>query len=207
MTPSALPSTNSVLPPPRSTTSTGSSPREGRTLPAPAKDSAASSSPVITSGSTPSRSRMPSTKTCRLLASRVAEVATKRTAFGAVLADQCRVVAGSRRRCAPAPRGPVRPVASTPWPSRHAHSHRQPVRTSREPVCAVSCSLCRRRRSAGGSSWCRSRWRRPGSLDSLRRRAGGSAPAPAGAGGCLSPAARAAAGHAHLRQALRSSGG
>ena len=39
---------------------------------------------------------MPSTKTCRLPASRVAEVATKRTSVGPVLADLPGVVRGGR---------------------------------------------------------------------------------------------------------------
>ncbi len=75
--PSALPTISSVEPPPMSTTSTGSA--AGRTrLRAPTKESWASVSPLITSGSTPSRSWMPAKKTSRLRASREAEVATKR---------------------------------------------------------------------------------------------------------------------------------
>ena len=61
-----------------STTTRGPTGRAGSVLTAPRKDSAASSSPLMTSGSTPRISRIPSMKTWRLAASRVAEVATKR---------------------------------------------------------------------------------------------------------------------------------
>ncbi len=85
------PSTNSVEPPPMSTTRYGGRVPSGAGMPvsyenrtrsrvAPANDSSASSAPVITSGSTPKMSRTPSTKSCRLAASLVALVATTRTA-------------------------------------------------------------------------------------------------------------------------------
>ena len=73
------PSTISVEPPPRSTTRNGSGCRPVSSPVAPAKDRAASSEPGTTSGSTPRADRTPSTKSCRLRASRVAEVATNRS--------------------------------------------------------------------------------------------------------------------------------
>ena len=73
-----LPITNSVEPPPMSTTRNG--PVAGSSSPtAPAKDSSASSSPVITSGCWPSVEVTISTKSPRFAASLVAEVATIRT--------------------------------------------------------------------------------------------------------------------------------
>ena len=66
-----------------STTSTGADGATRRLRTAPSKDSAASTAPDTTSGSTPSRSRTPATKTSAFDASRVAEVATKRTRSGA----------------------------------------------------------------------------------------------------------------------------
>jgi hypothetical protein len=76
ISPVAVPTMNSVEPPPISITSTG--PVSGWTrLSAPVKDSCASRSPLITSGSTPSRCRTPSKKASRFFASREAEVATK----------------------------------------------------------------------------------------------------------------------------------
>ena len=65
-----------------STTRTGSAGIGSCAAIAPAKTSAASSSPDSTSGSTPRRRRTPSAKTAALLASRVAEVAQKRTRSG-----------------------------------------------------------------------------------------------------------------------------
>ena len=76
ISPVAVPTMNSVEPPPMSITSTG--PSSGRTrLSAPVKDSCASRSPLITSGSTPSRCCTPAKNSSRFLASREAEVATK----------------------------------------------------------------------------------------------------------------------------------
>src|SRR5690625_104933 len=72
------PRTNSVDPPPMSTTRIGRSCSGPMTLAAPAKDRAASSWPLMTSGSTPRSLRTPETNVCRFPASRVAEVATKR---------------------------------------------------------------------------------------------------------------------------------
>ena len=99
--------TNSVEPPPMSTTRNG------------AADGAASSSrsrrrrtagllrPDTTSGSTPSRSRTPSTKTRRGCSRRGSPRSrTKRTPLDAAASRQRLGVLGStRRRCAPAPRG------------------------------------------------------------------------------------------------------
>ena len=63
-----------------STTRNGSaSPEPTSSRVAPMKDSAASSSPVTTSGSTPRRSRTPATNSSRFSTSREAEVATNRT--------------------------------------------------------------------------------------------------------------------------------
>ena len=74
----SVPSTSSVEPPPMSTTRRGPAGRSRRVVTAPRKDSSASSSPLITSGSTPRISRIPEMNSSRLLASRVAEVAVKR---------------------------------------------------------------------------------------------------------------------------------
>ena len=74
--PSRSPRINSVEPPPMSITSTGSGP-SSTPLTAPANDSRASRSPLITSGTTPSRSRIPAKNSSRFRASRAAEVATK----------------------------------------------------------------------------------------------------------------------------------
>ena len=76
------PRISSVDPPPMSTTSTGGAGVSRRLRTAPSKDSAASTSPDTTSGSTPSRSRTPVTKSAAFEASRVADVATNRTRSG-----------------------------------------------------------------------------------------------------------------------------
>ena len=76
ISPVTVPTMNSVEPPPMSITSTG--PNSGRTwLRAPVNDSCASRSPLITSGSTPSRCWTPAKNSSRFLASREADVATK----------------------------------------------------------------------------------------------------------------------------------
>ena len=75
ITPSSSPSTTSVEPPPMSTTRIGRAASAGTLLIAPAKATAASSSPVSTSGSTPSRASTPARNSAALLASRVADVA------------------------------------------------------------------------------------------------------------------------------------
>ena len=82
------PRMSSVEPPPMSTTNTGGAGGRASDRTAPSKASAASSSPDTTSGSMPSRARTPATKTSALRASRVADVAQKRTRRGAVVADQ-----------------------------------------------------------------------------------------------------------------------
>ena len=73
----SVPKTNSVLPPPMSITMNGGSP----TAPdiAPAKDMAASSGPVRTTGRLATRARAGSVKSVRLAASRAAEVAATPT--------------------------------------------------------------------------------------------------------------------------------
>ena len=73
----SVPRTNSVEPPPISTTKNGPSARRSSCV-APLKESAASSVPGITSGSIPRISFTPSINICRLEASRVALVAQKR---------------------------------------------------------------------------------------------------------------------------------
>ena len=94
VTPAALPMTNSVLPPPRSTTRTLRSAawaarwrRRQRTRPA-------SSAPLTTSGAMPSRAWIPAVKTSLLPASRVALVATKRTRSTPMGGNQRGVVVG-----------------------------------------------------------------------------------------------------------------
>ena len=73
------PSTNSVDPPPMSTTRKGARAPAGMPVVAPANDSAPSSAPLMTSGSTPRMSRTPATNSARLDTSREAEVATNRS--------------------------------------------------------------------------------------------------------------------------------
>jgi hypothetical protein len=76
--PSHVPTTSSVDPPPRSVTTNG--PSSGSRSPtAPVNDSRASSFPEMTSASTPSSSLVMAKNSSRLVASRVAEVATMRT--------------------------------------------------------------------------------------------------------------------------------
>ena len=77
--------TNSVEPPPMSATRTGPG-RSASSAVAPVNDSAASSDPVRTSGATPRISLTWRVKSAVLLASRVALVATMRTASAAVSA-------------------------------------------------------------------------------------------------------------------------
>ena len=72
-----FPITNSVEPPPISTTKNGAI-ASGRPLVAPVKESFASSSPLITSGATPKRALTPSINKSRFFASLVALVAQKR---------------------------------------------------------------------------------------------------------------------------------
>ena len=66
------------------------------------------------------------------------------------------VLAGHRRGCAPAPPGRSRRCGRRP--GRAGRSPSGAPRRSASPVAPGP-----RRRPAGGSSWCRSRWRRPGS--------------------------------------------
>ena len=112
----SVPNTNSVDPPPISITRNGPS-DAGRSRVAPRNESDASSSPEITSGRTPKRSKTPSIKRSRLVASRVALVAQKRifstprlaiSAAYKSTAASVRVIA-SGWNC---------PVLSTPWPRR-----------------------------------------------------------------------------------------
>ena len=79
---SDAPRISSVEPPPMSITSTGSDGVARRLRTAPSNDSAASTSPDTTSGSTPRRERTPATKSAAFDASREAEVATNRTRDG-----------------------------------------------------------------------------------------------------------------------------
>ena len=133
---------------------------------APRKDSSASSRPVTTSGSCPRVAVTMSSKSVRLAASRVALVATMRTAV-APSSRAAAAYSASTIRVRSIASGASRPVASTPCPSRTTS-----IRRSRS-VCAPGRRA--RRRRAGGWSWCRSRSPRPGSCAVLRtagRRAG-----------------------------------
>ncbi len=76
---SRVPTTNSVEPPPMSTTRYGGSASAGRPRTAPVNDRRASSSPVTTSGGTPSVRSTMARKSAALEASREAEVAHMRT--------------------------------------------------------------------------------------------------------------------------------
>ena len=103
----------------------------------------------------------------RLAASRVALVATIRTP----LAPSSRARAAysaSATRVRSIASGASRPVRSTPWPSRTTSIRAQQVGRAR-PAPA-------RRRRAGGSSWCRSRSRRPGVTVTPLLRAGDAGP-------------------------------
>ena len=132
----AVPTMNSVEPPPMSITSTG--PASGRTrLSAPVKDSWASRSPLITSGSTPSRSRTPSKNASRFFASREAEVATKWIrSVGTPAAVINSAYASTAAKVRANASGWNSPVASTPWPSRTISVRRS--RSIRPPPSAGS---------------------------------------------------------------------
>ena len=136
-TPSLVPTTNSVDPPPRSTTRTFSVSAGGLTDTAPAKLKAASSEPSITSGVTPRRVRTPSMNSSRLPASRVAEVATNLTCWAPCLpmsAAYSSTAVKVRSRAS----GTKFPVASTPWPKRTIRIWRD---TSSSRVCPSSSSM------------------------------------------------------------------
>ncbi len=141
MTPSALPSTNSVLPPPRSTTSTWSPSRDGQ-------DAAGAGEGQ--------RGFLVAGDDLGFHAEEVADAVHEDLPVagvaaggggheadlgGAVLADQRGVVARWRRRCAPAPPGASSPVASTPWPSRTTRISRT---TSVSCGARRCCGRCRR---------------------------------------------------------------
>ncbi len=138
-TPWVSPSTNSVDPPPMSTTRKGgrggatpwAAAAASRDAVAPMKESSASSVPSTTSGPWPRTSTTMSSKSERLAASRVALVATIRTAvaprFRAWAAYSTRTV-----RVRSMASGASRPVASTPCPRRTTS-----IRRSRS-VCAPS---------------------------------------------------------------------
>ncbi len=128
------PSTSSVEPPPMSTTRTGSGGIGSCAEIAPAKTSAASSSPDSTSGSMPSRRRTPSRNTAALLASRVAEVAQKRTRAGdtpwrRITSANSSIAANVRSSASSA----STPVRSTPWPSRTTRESRSSTSASAPP--------------------------------------------------------------------------
>ena len=100
-----------------STTSTGGAGGAARERTAPSKASAASSSPDTTSGSMPSRARTPATKASALRASRVADVAQKRT----LVAPWSRIrtaYSSSAANARSSAAGASSPVRSTPSPSR-----------------------------------------------------------------------------------------
>ena len=92
---------------------------------APAKDSSASSSPVITSGSWPSVERTISVKSSRFAASRVAEVATIRVRTAPEARDHRRVVGqrppGAVQRMAGQPAGGVDALAEPDHPHLPVH--------------------------------------------------------------------------------------
>lgn len=151
--PSASPSTSSVDPPPRSTTNCGDAtdrtrvdasccapslvkPSEARLFVAPTNDRSASSSPVTTSGSTPSLARIPAMNSSRLPASRLADVATNRIRS----TPNSRQSAAYRSttanvRCSASGANP--PVASTPWPNRTTSMRRS---ISRAPSSSISAT-------------------------------------------------------------------
>ena len=102
------------------------------------------------------RSRTPATNSSRFSASRVAEVATKRTRSAPSSLDHRRRSRRSAANVRSSASGASRPVRSTPWPSRTISIRRSTSVSGRR-------LRGRRRRPAAGSSWCRSRSRRPGS--------------------------------------------
>ena len=127
-----------------------SSGRPASSAVAPAKDSSASSPPLMTSGGMPSVACTPRAKSAALLASLVALVATIRTAW--------RPRSGSRRRTRPAR------AACAPAPRARACRWRlRPGRAGRSPSAARHRSAYgwpgRCRRSAAAASSSRSRWR------------------------------------------------
>ena len=105
-----------------------------------------------------------SSKSARLAASRVALVATMRTAVGAR-------ARGRRRRTRPARRGCARSPPARAGRCVDALTEPHDLHPA-EQVDARGRPAGRRRR-AGGWSWCRSRWRRPGSRRLLARQGAG----------------------------------
>ena len=140
-TPSPSPSTNSVEPPPMSTTRNGGraaarrAPRGASSeAVAPRKDSSASSRPVTTSGACPRVPRTMSSKSPRLAASRVALVADHAHRRRAELARRRRRTRRARAGCARSPPGPA------------GRWRRRPGRAGRPPSAAAG--RCARRRPA-----------------------------------------------------------
>ena len=120
-TPFASPSTSSVEPPPRSTTTKGA-PAASSSPTAPANDNRASSSPVMTSATEPGTmgsriARVIAKKSSRFDASRVADVATIRSA-DAPLSRILPAYSSSATRVRSIASGAKEPVASTPCPRR-----------------------------------------------------------------------------------------
>ena len=118
ITPADEPTMNSVEPPPMSITSTGLA-SALTPLSAPVNDSRASASPLITSGSTPSRDLMPSEELVpvpRVPGRRGGDEVDLVGRYAGVL-DQLRVRSTTANVRLSAS-GWNSPVASTPWPSR-----------------------------------------------------------------------------------------
>ena len=111
-----LPSTNSVEPPPMSTTKNGPCDTSTPNV-APRNDNSASSSPGNSSGRVPSARSAPSKNTWLLAASRAALVAAARVRTTACwrIASPYSVSTASVRAIAS---GCSEPLTSTPWPSR-----------------------------------------------------------------------------------------
>src|SRR3954452_18419356 len=111
-----------------------------RDVVAPRKLSSASSRPEMMSGSTPKRFRMPVKNSSRLLTSRAAEVATKRTReapAARISATKSSEAANTRSRAW----GAKAPVASTPCPRRTIVIRRSTSRSSPSTRSAMSSRI------------------------------------------------------------------
>ena len=136
----SVPRTSSVEPPPRSMTRNGPLSAERPTV-APRNDRWASSSPVMTSGTTPRMPKIPAENSSRFFTSRLAEVATNLSFSGeysAATSANSRAAANVRSSAS----GANSPVASTPWPRRTIRVSR---RSSVIWPCSSTSAMSRRR--------------------------------------------------------------
>ena len=122
--------------------------------------------PVTTSGAMPTprrRSRTPSTNSAALRGVTGGRGGHEPDPLDARASALRGVRRRATRACGPSPRGRARRCGRRPWPSRTISIRRIDVGRARRVRAG------RRRRRAGGSSWCRSRSRRPAVTVALGR--------------------------------------